>query len=163
MTRGTYWQLGCLPSSDRWNQLSSFSGGSSSTVFPSFTGSEGCGNLWKKALGQKTQLWGRRWSSGLVTGQLTFRLNPAFPAVKPHKANLVGREVVGCWARFSPSAGGSEPATDKTESKHLCVVSFVMLGNLSNTASKQKTPTFKVFPFNGGWPWISHSGCLMFG
>lgn len=52
------------------------------------------------------------------------------------------REVVGCWAQFSPSAGGSEPSTDKTESTNHCVVSFVMPGDLSNTASKQKMATF---------------------
>lgn len=50
-----------------------------------------------------------------------------------------GRVVVSCWAGFRPSAGGSEPSTDKTGSTCHCVVSFVMLGNLLNTATKQKT------------------------
>lgn len=56
-----------------------------------------------------------------------------------------GREAVSCWAGFRPSAGGSEPYTDKTGSTYHCVVSFVVLGNLSNMASKQKTATFVCF------------------
>lgn len=52
---------------------------------------------------------------------------------------FAGGEVAGCWARFRPSAGGS----DKSGSTYHCAVSFVMLGNLSNTASIQKMATFK--------------------
>ena len=53
---------------------------------------------------------------------------------------LPGRVVVSCRAGFRPSAGGSEPSTDKTGSTCHCVVSFVMLGNLLNMAAKNKRP-----------------------
>lgn len=62
---------------------------------------------------------------------------------------LPGRVVVSCRAGFRPSAGGSEPSTDKTGSTCHCVVSFVMLGNLLNMATKQKTCRCVTFCLDG--------------
>lgn len=75
-------------------------------------------------------------TSGFGTLALLLLLRRAKPLV------LSGREVEGCWARFRLPAEEGEPSTDGAESTHRCVVSFEILADLSNAASKQKMATF---------------------